>query len=95
MIGYPQQLSQAKLLEQEMTGYVSKMDQPKLESIEIKESWRKLITDNLDNTMDSTSVSQTVQSGFDSFMFLETPESECIKRTEGLENDEHGNEKRI
>jgi hypothetical protein len=28
-------------------------------------------------------------------MFLETPESECIKRTEGLENDEHGSEKRI
>ena len=51
--------------------------------------------DDLDSTIDATPSQQTVQSGFDAFMFLETPESECIKRTEGLTDDEHGNEKRI
>lgn len=28
-------------------------------------------------------------------MFLETPESECVKRTEGLTEDDHGNSSRI
>jgi hypothetical protein len=37
-----------------MTGFVSKADTQKLESVEVKESWSKLITDNLDNTMDTT-----------------------------------------
>lgn len=96
LIGYPQQLSQAKLLEQELTGFVSKADQIKSENVEISESWKKIVLDSLDNTAASSNLNQqTVNSGFDSFVFLETPEAECIKRAEGLTDDEHGNNSRI
>jgi len=78
-----------------MTGFVSKIDQQKSEQSEIRESWRKVIVDDSESTHDTTPAQQTVASGFDSFVFLETPEVECIRRTEGLTDDEHGNEKRI
>lgn len=92
LIGYPKQLSQIKLLEQELTGFVSKIDQPKSERAEIRESWRKVVLDDRDSCDSTAPSQQTVCSGFDSILFLETPESECLRRTEGLTDDEHGNE---
>lgn len=95
LIGYPKQLSQIKLLEQELTGFVSKIDQPKSERIEIQESWNKLVLDDKDNCEKTAPTQQTVASGFDSVIFLETPESECLRRCEGMTEDERGNEQRI
>jgi hypothetical protein len=78
-----------------LTGFVSKADSVKPESLEIRESWAKIVLDSVDDTADVSLSQQTVNSGFDAFMFLETPESECVKRTEGLTEDDHGNSSRI
>lgn len=76
-----------------MTGFTASIDQLKSERIEIRESWTKLTLDSKDTEVSLPS-QQTVASGFDSVIFIETPESECLKRAEGKE-DEAGNESRI
>jgi len=77
-----------------MTGFSAKIDQPKSERTEIRESWRKLTLDDKDSTEASLPSNQTVASGFDSIFFIETPETECVRRVEGAES-ESGNEQRI
>lgn len=94
MIGYPCQLSQAKLLEESLTGYQSKLDLPKPETVEIRESWRKIVLDDLEN-VEAAAEHTAVQSGFDSYIFLETPDEECLRRTEGVNEDDHVSAQRI
>jgi hypothetical protein len=79
LIGYPKQLSQVKLLEQELTDFVAKIDQQKSERVEIRESWSKLMVGERDTDLNLMK-QQTVQSGFDSIFFVETPSNECLKR---------------
>jgi len=51
LIGYPKQLSQVKLLEQELTDFVAKIDQQKSERVEIRESWSKLMVGERDTDL--------------------------------------------
>ena len=81
MIGFPKQLSQLKLIETELSGFVCATDERKKESVDIEESWRKLI---VDSQSDHAALSHAlpIRSGFDSIIFLETPEEHCLKRAE-------------
>lgn len=94
-------MSQAKLLEEALTGYQSKLDLPKAEKEEIRESWSKVVLHDLENILneneddDFALPQRAIQSGFDSYMFLETPDEECLRRTEGMNEDDHVSTSRI
>lgn len=76
-----------------MSGFSASIDQEKSERNEIKESWNKLTLDSK-STQVRLPGQETVGSGFDSIIFVETPEQECLRRATGKEDDA-GNESRI
>lgn len=76
-----------------MSGFSASIDQEKSERTEIKESWNKLTLDSK-STQVKLPGYETVASGFDSIIFVETPEQECLRRATGKEDDA-GNESRI
>lgn len=82
-----------KLLEQELTDFVAKIDQQKSERVEIRESWSKLVVGERDPEV-KLQRQKTAQSGFDSIFFIETPHNECLQRAKGL-NDDSADTKRI
>ena len=61
------------MLEHEMTGFSASLDEEKSERTEIKESWNKLTLDSKSTQVRLPS-QETVTSGFDSIIFVETPE---------------------
>lgn len=56
-----------------MSGFSASIDQEKSERTEIKESWNKLLLDSK-STQVRLPGQETVASGFDSIIFVETPE---------------------
>lgn len=56
-----------------MSGFSASIDQEKSEHTEIKESWNKLTLDSK-STQVRLPGQETVASGFDSIIFVETPE---------------------
>lgn len=56
-----------------MSGFSASIDQEKSECTEIKESWNKLTLDSK-STQVKLPGHETVASGFDSIIFVETPE---------------------
>jgi hypothetical protein len=89
LIGFPQSLSQAKLLEQRLTGFHSGVDQEKTEDQQWSETWSKLVTPA--GAELSISDVSAHPSGFENWLFIDADSSTCTSRLAGRKVDPTSN----
>ena len=70
-----------KLLETGLSGYESKADLPKDENQAKFEAWAKVATPSCLVSKEVTGALHAIQSGLDGVLILETPETECTRRS--------------
>lgn len=87
LVDFPRNLTQMKLLESYLSGYESKADLPKNVAQEKYEVWTQVATPPCLIDEKATGEFNAEASGFDGVLILNTPDSECIKRSEGRKID--------
>ena len=87
LLDFPRNLTQMKMLETCLSGYVSKTDMPKNDLQQKFEAWSKLATPSeiVDEAVTGEVEAET--SGLDGVVILNTPEPECARRASNRKID--------
>ena len=87
LLDFPRSLDQMKMLETCLTGYVCKTDMPKDYYQEKYEAWSKVATPPCLVDEKVTGEVVALSSGFDGVLILNTPDTECKRRSIGRKID--------
>ena len=87
LLDFPRNLTQMKMLETCLSGYVSKSDMPKNDLAQKFEAWSKLATPSEIVNETITGEVEAETSGFDGVVILDTPEAECNRRSSNRKID--------
>ena len=87
LVDFPRNLTQMKMLEAALSGYISSADLAKPESQLLYEAWSKVASPSCLVPESTTGELSALPSGFDGVLIMNTPNSECTRRSQNRKID--------